>query len=67
MISSSTSCSGTVASSTPLSFPSEGAERPTIDRDDKTGRLITKEQAERRNPATVTKEQMPNPGRGDTK
>jgi len=44
-----------------------GKKTHTVYRDDKTGRLITKEQADRRNPATVTKEQMPNPGRGDTK
>ena len=35
-------------------------------RDPKSGQLIPKKDAERRNPDNVTRERMPNPGRGDT-
>lgn len=38
----------------------------TVYRDGKTGRLITERKADQLSPSRVIKEQMPNPGRGDT-
>jgi hypothetical protein len=38
----------------------------TIYRDNRTGRILPTDVGERRNPDTVTRERMPNPGRGDT-
>lgn len=35
-------------------------------RDSKAGRLLSKEQAARKDPAKVQRESMPNRGRGDT-
>jgi hypothetical protein len=38
----------------------------TVYRDAKTGQLITERKADQLSPSRVVREQMPNPGRGDT-
>jgi hypothetical protein len=38
----------------------------TVYRDAKTGRLLPERKAEQMSPSRVVREQMPNPGRGDT-
>jgi hypothetical protein len=43
-----------------------GDKSHIVYRDNDSGRLVSKEQADRRSPKTFTREHMPNPGRGDT-
>lgn len=43
-----------------------GKNTHTVYRDAKTGRLITERKAEQLPDSRVVREQMPNPGRGDT-
>lgn len=43
-----------------------GEKSHVVYRDNESGRLITKEQAEHSSKSTYTREHMPNPGRGDT-
>jgi len=43
-----------------------GKNTHTVYRDNDTGRLIPKKKADQLPPNRTTKEQMPNPGRGDT-
>jgi hypothetical protein len=42
-----------------------GEKSHVVYRDNETGRLISKEQAEDSSKSTYTREHMPNPGRGD--
>jgi hypothetical protein len=43
-----------------------GEKSHVVYRDNDSGRLITKEQADHSSKSTYTREHMPNPGRGDT-
>jgi hypothetical protein len=43
-----------------------GKNTHPVYRDAKTGRLITERKADQLSPSRVVREQMPNPGRGDT-
>lgn len=43
-----------------------GEKSHAVYRDNESGRLISKEQAERSSKFEYTREHMPNPGRGDT-
>ncbi len=43
-----------------------GKHTHTVHRDAQTGRLITERRADQLPPSRVVREQMPNPGRGDT-
>ena len=49
-----------------LREPIMGEKSHVVYRDNESGRLISKEQADQSSKSTYTREHMPNPGRGDT-